>query len=160
MGAAAAGPALLEAAHQLGALLARAGFVVLTGGRPAGIMDAALAGAKTVPGSLTIGIVPGTRESEVSRHADLVVFTGMGDARNSINVLSSTVVVACGVESPGTASEVALAIKAGRPVILLAPSPSASRFFGEIAAAGRLHEAATPDDVLKVIGTLEVRNAG
>ena len=42
----------------------------------------------------------------------------MGDARNCINVLSSNVVVAC-PGGAGTISEIALALKSSRPVILM-----------------------------------------
>jgi predicted Rossmann-fold nucleotide-binding protein len=42
----------------------------------------------------------------------------MGNARNCINVLSSNVVVAC-PGGAGTISEIALALKSGRPVILM-----------------------------------------
>lgn len=135
----------IQAAYRLGELLARAGWVVLTGGRPAGVMEAACAGAKSVPGSLTIGILPTGPEGPVGAHVDLAVFTGMGEARNAINVLTSDVVVACGVEGPGTASEVALALRAERPTVLLAPAPAASAFFRTIAAQGALHEVRTPE---------------
>ena len=50
---------------------------------------------------------------------DLALFTGMGKARNVINVLSADVVVVCGGGGPGTASEAAHALNAGRPLILL-----------------------------------------
>ena len=110
MGAGEPQPATLEAARRLGRLVAEAGWALLTGGRPAGVMEAASAGAKAVPGSLTIGILPTGPEGPVSSHVDVAIFTGLGDARNAVNVLSSDVVVACGVEGPGTASEVGLAL--------------------------------------------------
>jgi len=128
MGANEPSPPSLEAAGRLGRLVAEAGWILLTGGRPAGVMDAANAGAKTVAGSLTVGILPTDSEGPVSRYVDVAVFTDLGDARNAINVLSSDVVVACGLEGPGTASEVALALKARRPTILLAVLPVASAF--------------------------------
>ena len=52
-----------------------------------------------------------------------VVFTGMGQARNVINVLSADVGVVCGGGGPGTASEAAHALNGGRPLILLAVPP-------------------------------------
>ena len=55
----------------------------------------------------------------------------MGEARNNINVLSSDVVFACGMGA-GTASEVALAVKGRRHVILLNVSDQAARFFVEL----------------------------
>jgi uncharacterized protein (TIGR00725 family) len=151
MGASEPGPGALAAAYRLGELVAGAGWAVLTGGRPAGVMEAVCAGAKSVSGSLTIGILPTGPDGPVSRHVDVAVFTGMGEARNAINVLSSEVVVACGVEGPGTASEVALALRAGRPTVLLAPTPAASAFFRTIRGAGTLHEAPTPEAVVALI---------
>lgn len=159
MGGASAGPAQLEAGFRLGALLAKAGYVVLTGGRRVGVMDAALRGAKSVEDSLTIGILPGNRDEDVSRYADLVIFTGLGDARNAINVLTPAAIVACGADTPGTASEVALALKARRPVILLAPSAAAAAYYQEIAGSGELRIAETPEAAMKIIETLEIRNA-
>jgi uncharacterized protein (TIGR00725 family) len=149
MGAGEPSPGCLTAARELGKLLAERGWIVLTGGRPAGVMAAACAGAKLVPGSLTLGILPGI--SEVGPDVDLAIFTGMGDARNAINVLTSDVVVACGVEGPGTVSEVALALKAGKPVILLGASEPACAFFSLIPARSRVFHAATPVDVVRII---------
>lgn len=157
IGAGEPGAQALEAAYRLGELLARAGWAVLTGGRPAGVMEAACAGAKSVSGSLTIGILPTGPDGPVSDHVDLAVFTGMGEARNAINVLSSDVIVACGVEGPGTASEVALALRTGRPILLLAPAPAAAAFFRTIAGQGTLHEVQTPEAAITLIeGSLRI----
>jgi uncharacterized protein (TIGR00725 family) len=142
--------ASLAAARELGRLLAERGWVVLTGGRPAGVMAAAASGAKQVPGSLTLGILPGVAGGE-SPDLDIAVFTGMGDGRNVINVLTSDVIVACGIEGPGTSSEVALALKAGKPVILLGTSALARSFFASIRGRALLLEAAAPGDVVRVI---------
>lgn len=151
MGAGEPGVRTLEAARQLGRLVAEAGWVLLTGGRPAGVMEAASAGAKSVPGSLTIGVLPSGPDGPVSPHVDLALFTAMGDARNAINVLSSDVVVACGVEGPGTASEVALALKAGRPTILLMPGPAAAAFFHSLGPKAPMLQAETPAGVVELI---------
>ena len=151
MGASEPSAAALEAAWRLGQLVAQAGWIVLTGGRPAGVMAAASEGAKTVPGSLTLGILPSGPDGPVSEHLDVAVFTDLGEARNAVNVLSSDVVVACGVEGSGTASEVALALRTGRPTVLLAPSPAARAFFQAIAGESTLHEASTPEAVIGLI---------
>jgi uncharacterized protein (TIGR00725 family) len=151
MGAGEADRVTLRAAGRLGRLLAEAGWIVLSGGRPAGVMDAVSAGAKEVSGSLTIGILPSGPDGPVSAHVDVAVFTDMGHGRNVINVLTSDVVVACGIGGSGTASEVALALKAGRPTVLLAPSPEAASFFHGLAGDGGLHEAPTPEAVLALI---------
>jgi uncharacterized protein (TIGR00725 family) len=151
MGGSASAPSTLDAARRLGRLAAEAGWVVLTGGRPAGVMEAASEGAKSVPGSLTVGILPSGPEGPVSAAVDIAVFTGVGEARNAINVLSSDVVVACGVEGPGTASEVALALRLARPTILLAPSTEAAAFFRTIEAQGSLYEVGNPEAAVEVI---------
>jgi uncharacterized protein (TIGR00725 family) len=153
MGAARAGPESLEAARRLGRLVAERGWVVLTGGRPAGVMEAACEGAKEVPGSITLGILP-SAGGEASGAIDLAVFTGMGDARNAINVLTSDVVVACGVEGPGTASEIALALKAGRPVVLLGAPADATAFYRRVARGERLLEADTPEEAVRLVERL------
>jgi uncharacterized protein (TIGR00725 family) len=151
MGGSVAEPSTLEAAHRLGRLVAEAGWVVLTGGRPAGVMEAASSGAKSVPGGLTVGILPGGPDGPVSAEVDIAVFTGIGEARNAINVLSSDVIVACGVGGAGTASEVALALRLARPTILLAPSPEAAAFFRTLEAPGSLYEVETPEAAVELI---------
>jgi uncharacterized protein (TIGR00725 family) len=151
MGAGAPGPESQKLARRLGQLVAEAGWILLTGGRPAGIMEAAGKGAKSVPEGLTIGILPSGPEGPVSDYVDIAVFTGLGDARNAVNVLTSDVVIACGVEGPGTASEVALALKAGRPTVLLCASPEARAFFTTIARGEHLYHVESPEAVIELI---------
>jgi hypothetical protein len=106
-------------AYSLGQAIAQAKWVLLTGGRNVGIMEAASQGAKA-NGGLTIGILPGRDYTGMSSAVDIPIITGLGDARNAVNVLSSQVVVALGA-GPGTVSEIALALKAQKPLILLRP---------------------------------------
>ena len=107
----------LDAAYRLGKLIAREGWVLLNGGRAAGVMEASARGASE-EGGLTIGILPDDRPGRASEYIDIPILTGIGDARNYINVLSSDVVVACPGRA-GTLSEIALALKNRRKVILL-----------------------------------------
>jgi len=153
MGAGEPGVDALADARRVGRLVAERGWVVLTGGRAEGVMAAASAGAKEVTGSLTLGILP-SAAGGVSSDVDLAVFTGMGDARNAINVLSSDVVIACGVEGAGTASEVALGLKAGKPVVLLRAAPEAAAFFRRVTGSGRLLEAESPEDAVRIAAEL------
>ena len=118
----------VENARILGELIARREWVLLTGGRDVGVMHAANQGAKNVPRSLTVGVLPSTRD-RVSKYVDVAIITEMGSARNNICVLSSQVIVACGLGGSGTVSEVALALKAGRAVILLGATPVEEKFF-------------------------------
>jgi uncharacterized protein (TIGR00725 family) len=151
MGGSIAETSALEAARRLGRLVAEAGWVVLTGGRPAGVMDAASAGAKSVPGGITLGILPDGPGGPVGGAVDIAVFTGMGEARNAINVLSSDVVVVCGAGGAGTASEAALALRLARPTVLLAPSPEAAAFYRTLDAPGALHVVETPEAAVDLI---------
>ncbi len=121
----------LENAYKLGKAIALKGWVLLTGGRNLGVMEAASKGAKEVDG-LTIGILPGNSTLGLSEAIDIAIMTDLGNARNNINVLSSDVVIACGMGA-GTASEIALAIKNKKKVILLNNHGSSQEFFQEIA---------------------------
>ncbi|MDO8879549.1 MAG: TIGR00725 family protein [Coriobacteriia bacterium] len=138
--------AAFSLAHRLGAMIAGRGWVLLTGGRAAGVMDAASRGAREV-GGLVIGVLPDADGSEASEHLDVAIRTGMGNARNVVNVLSSDVVIAL-PGGAGTLSEVALALVAGKTVIVLGWDPGpAMRATG----SGRLLDAATPDEAIAIV---------
>jgi uncharacterized protein (TIGR00725 family) len=119
-----------ELAYQLGKAIATEGWITLTGGRAFGVMDAALKGADE-EGGITIGVLPGNSDAGSSSHAGIKIVTGLGGARNSINILSSHVIVVCGMTA-GTASEVALAIKADKRIILLRMDDVSIQFFKKI----------------------------
>jgi len=119
-----------DLAFELGRAIAKEGWVVLTGGRSFGVMDAVMKGARDLNG-LTIGILPDSNEQNASENAELRVVTGMGSGRNYISVLSSHIVVVVGMAA-GTASEVALAIKSNKKVILLNQDEITIRFFKNI----------------------------
>ena len=103
-------------AREVGMGIARAGGILVCGGG-GGAMEAAAAGAREA-GGITVGILPGTDPEDANPHIDIPIVTGMGDARNAINVLTSEAVVAIH-GGFGTLSEIALALKCLRPVILL-----------------------------------------
>jgi hypothetical protein len=138
-------------AFELGKLIAEQGWMLLTGGRDEGVMDSASKGAKSAHG-LTIGIIPADDCIGVSAAVDIPIITGMGSARNNINVLTSTVVIACGMGA-GTASEVALALKARKSVILLTNDDDAKQFFKKLDPA-RVHFADTPTEAINVMRSL------
>ncbi len=126
-----------ELAWELGERIACEGWILLSGGRDAGVMGAANEGAKRVEGSLTIGILPGDDVSGASPHVDVPVITGMGSARNNVIVLTAEVVIACGAAGSGTTSEIALALKAGKRVIWINSPANGAAFFNDL-GGGRL----------------------
>ncbi len=144
---------VLETAFELGRQIAQAGWVLLTGGRSAGVMDAASRGAKE-GGGLTVGILPTEDASGMSEAVDIAILTGMGQARNNINVLSSRIVFACGMGA-GTASEIALALKAGKKVILLCGNEESNAFFQSLGKDSVLI-ARRPDEAIAIAKNLLV----
>lgn len=106
-----------EVARRLGGLIAKEGWILLNGGRASGIMEASARGAKE-NGGLTIGILPGDNPEWASEYIDIPILTGIGFARNYINVLTSEVVVALPGRT-GTISEISLALNIGKKVISL-----------------------------------------
>jgi hypothetical protein len=116
-----------DMAYDLGKAIAEQGWITLTGGRSFGVMDAALKGASEV-GGLTIGVLPDADDKNSSENAEIKIITSMGSGRNYISVLSSHVVVILGMTA-GTASEVALALKSRKKVILLNQDEITIRFF-------------------------------
>lgn len=104
-------PRECEAAYVTGRLLAENGAMLLCGGL-GGVMEAACRGAKEAGGT-TIGILPATEGG--NPYLDITIRTGLGHARNVLVVLSADAVIAVG-GSHGTLSEIAIALKTGRPV--------------------------------------------
>jgi uncharacterized protein (TIGR00725 family) len=107
-------PAHEAMAEEVGTGLARAGYAVVCGGL-SGVMEAVCRGARTA-GGLTIALLPGDDPSAANPHVDVAIPTGMGQARNSIIVLASRVVVAIG-GGYGTLAEIGHALRLGRTVI-------------------------------------------
>ncbi len=111
--------------------------VVLTGGRDVGVMEkCGLSGREEVSGSLTIGVLPSTRE-RVSKYVDLAIITEMGNARNNVNVMSSNVVVVCGLlgAGDGVGSRI-WHQKPGSRSFLVGATPTEEKFFKKL--GGRL----------------------
>lgn len=101
-------------AREVGRMAAEKGAVILTGGL-GGVMEAACRGAKEA-GGRTVGILPGFDSSDANPYVDMPVVTGLNHARNIVVVRSSNVLIAVGGEY-GTLSEIAFALKLGKPVV-------------------------------------------
>jgi uncharacterized protein (TIGR00725 family) len=109
-----ASEAELASAEEVGAGLASLGAVVVTGGL-GGVMEAACRGARSRRGR-TLGILPGEDREAANGWVEIAVATGLGELRNGLIVRACDALVAVG-GGHGTLSEVALALKLGRPVI-------------------------------------------
>jgi len=101
-------------AYEVGSLIAQHKAVLICGGL-GGIMESAARGAKDA-GGLTVGILPGFESDEANFYIDIPIVTGLSHARNILVVRSSTVLIA--IEGGyGTLSEIAIALKLGKPVV-------------------------------------------
>jgi len=152
MGGSEADPRTTQHAYDIGRLIAERGWLLLNGGRPTGVMDASARGCRE-GGGLSVGILFDQEREAASEHLDIVIPTGMGAARNIANVLASDVVVACR-GSGGTLSEIALALRFERPVVLLDFDPGAA--FLDACGKGRWFLADTPTVAAdRIAGLLE-----
>lgn len=101
-------------AEQVGREIAQCSALLICGGL-AGVMAAAAKGACEA-GGITVGILPGFLMEEANPHITIPIVTGMSHARNVLVVRSSHALIA--VEGGyGTLSEIAIALKLGKPVI-------------------------------------------
>jgi hypothetical protein len=144
MGGSRVPPDVEERAERLGQAIAARGWLLLNGGRNCGVMAASARGARNA-GGMTIGILPDQNTNNATPDLDIAIVTGIGDARNLVNVLSSTVVVAM-LGGTGTASEVALALKHGKRVILFGFPESP--VFAPYRETGQLSAATDVDEVI------------
>jgi uncharacterized protein (TIGR00725 family) len=104
----------IAVAEKVGFALAGAGVIVVCGGL-GGVMAAACRGAKSA-GGLTVGLLPGSDPTAANPWVDVVIPTGIGEARNALVVGCASAVIAVDGEY-GTLSEIALALRSGTPVI-------------------------------------------
>jgi hypothetical protein len=111
-----------DIAEEVGRRIAESGAILVCGGRD-GVMEAACKGAKDA-GGLTVGILPYSKD-EANPYLDVIIITGMGEARNVINVKSGDVVISI-AGGAGTLSEIALALKLGKKVIAIKDSGGVS----------------------------------
>ncbi len=101
-------------AHEVGRLIAKAGAILVCGGL-GGVMDGAAEGAKSA-GGMTVGILPDHIRMGASRFLDVSIPSGMGEMRNALVVRAADALIAVHGEF-GTLSEIALAMKTGKPVV-------------------------------------------
>jgi len=111
-----ASPEVYQAAREVGGEIAAAGAILVSGGL-GGVMEAASRGAKE-RGGVVVGILPGFSSSDANAYVDIPIVTGLGDGRNMLIVQTAQALIALPGEF-GTLSEIALALKVGKPVVSL-----------------------------------------
>ncbi len=101
-------------AEDVGRLITQRGATLITGGL-GGVMEAASKGAHEAGGTV-VGILPGFSNADANKYVTVPLATGLSHARNVIVVRSADAVIAVAGEY-GTLSEIAIALKLGKPVI-------------------------------------------
>ena len=142
-------------ALQVGRLIADRGATLVCGGL-GGVMTAAARGAREAGGS-TVGVLPGHDRSAANPYIEVAITTGLGEARNLVVVSTGDAVIAVG-GGFGTLSEIGLAAKIGRPVVVLhgwtiEPSGPLDPVAKDNATGG-LHYASSPAEAVDLALTL------
>jgi uncharacterized protein (TIGR00725 family) len=132
---------LKELAFEVGRRIAERDAVLICGGLT-GVMEHAARGARSA-GGLTVGLLPGDDPRDANPFIEIAIATGIGHGRNAILASTADGVVAVG-GGLGTLSEVALALRNGRPTIGIATW----RFDRERRTEPELQVAATAEEAL------------
>jgi len=114
IGGGSAGITHYRKAEEVGRLIALRGWMLVCGGL-GGVMEAAARGAHEA-GGVTIGLLPGNDRDSANQFITIPITTGLGEGRNLLIVRTADLLIAVGGEY-GTLSEIALALKTGKPVI-------------------------------------------
>ncbi len=114
IGAGECGEAVCKLARAVGEAIGRSGAVLVCGGL-GGVMEAAAKGARAA-GGLTVGILPGFSRRDANPYISVPIVTGLSHARNVIVARSADALIAV-AGGYGTLSEIAIALKLGKPVI-------------------------------------------
>jgi uncharacterized protein (TIGR00725 family) len=126
-------------ARQVGALIAREGFALLTGGL-GGVMEAASRGAAEAGGTV-VGVLPTDSIADANPYVQIAIATGCGQGRNVMLINSADAVIAVG-KGFGTLSEIALALRAGKPIAAIG---------SWIGIDPAIHVAADAEDAIRLV---------
>ena len=115
-GASDATPSQLDAAREVGRLLAKSGAIVINGGY-GGVSGAASDGAAS-EGGMVVGLLSESDREGANPNLTISLPTGLGQGRNLLIVTAAESVIAIG-RGWGTLSEIAHARRLGRAVLAL-----------------------------------------
>jgi len=105
-----------KTAEIIGQAIAAAGATLVCGGL-GGVMEAAAKGAKAEDGK-TIGIIPSDQKKDANKYIDIVIPSGIGEARNLLIIRTADAVIAL-PGMFGTLSEMAFCLKTKTPLVSL-----------------------------------------
>ncbi|MHA1562530.1 MAG: TIGR00725 family protein [Promethearchaeota archaeon] len=146
---------IYEIAEKLGYLIAKENYVLVCGGLH-GIMELVCKGAKSANG-FTIGFIPSLDKKSANRYVDLIIPTGMGEARNLILVSTADAIITIAGES-GTLSEIAFAWKMSKPIISLNTTGGWSTKLADTKIDNKrndkIHSAQSPEDAIDILNNL------
>ncbi len=114
IGSSEAGEEERRVAYEVGRMVAKSGWVLISGGRT-GVMEAASRGAKE-EGGITVGILTTYTGEDANPYLDIRINTGMGWNRNPLVVASGEFVIAIGGRY-GTLTEIGYSLVLGKKVI-------------------------------------------
>ncbi|HZQ09634.1 MAG TPA: TIGR00725 family protein [Anaerolineae bacterium] len=126
-------PFAIQAAEEVGRLIAQRGGILLSGGRR-GIMEAASRGAN-LAGGIVVAFLPGSSKSEANPYVTVPLATGLGDIRNHLTIRASDVVIMIS-GSTGTLNEATITYWQ-KPLVVLEGTGGWSDRLREIAYKGR-----------------------
>ncbi len=106
--------ATYQLASNIGFEIGKRGWVLICGGL-GGVMEGAAKGCLEAAG-MTVGLLPGLNKESANPYINIPIATGLGEGRNLLVVRASDVLVSVS-GGYGTLSEIALALKIGKPVI-------------------------------------------
>ncbi len=114
IGAGSCSEAIYRLAVGLGSEIGKNGWILICGGL-GGVMEGAAKGCLDA-GGITVGILPGMSRASANPYIQIPIPTGLGEGRNLLVVRASDLLVSI-AGGYGTLSEIAFALKTGKPVI-------------------------------------------
>lgn len=137
-------------AERIGQQIAKRKGVLITGGKD-GVMEAASKGAKVEQGT-TVGVLAEDSPTAANPYVDIAIATGIGYARNYINIISSDAIISI-AGAGGTLSEIGFAIALQKKLILVQGTGGVTDMVSQHLALfpnAEIHIAKTGDEAVKL----------
>jgi uncharacterized protein (TIGR00725 family) len=111
-------PKIYKIAEEIGFLLAKENFIVVTGGK-GGVMESAAKGAEKA-GGISLGVISGGKRFTSNKYTNVEILTGSVvsglDEYSLVNMCDALVVVGGGA---GTLQEITIAYRNRKPIIIM-----------------------------------------